>query len=82
MQVKAKMNDQGRLVIPAACREAAGIAPGAEVIIDVIGEGELRLRTKGQAIRTAQEIVARYLRKDSDPVAALIVERRKEAERE
>jgi AbrB family looped-hinge helix DNA binding protein len=82
MSAKAKMNDQGRLVIPAACREAAGIAPGAEVMIDVVGEGELRLRTKRQAIKKAQALVARHLRKDSDPVAALIAERRKEAERE
>ena len=82
MQAKARMNNQGRLVIPAACREAAGIEPGDEVLIDVLGEGELRLRTKQQAIRRAQEIVARHSRKGSDPVAELIAERRKEAERE
>ena len=50
----------GRLVIPAECRAAAGIKPGDELLIEAIGEGELRLRTGEQAIKTAQAIVARY----------------------
>lgn len=82
MRGKAKMNQQGRLVIPAACREQAGIAPGDELLVEVVGEGELRLRTKQQALRRAQEIVARHGSKDRDLVAELIAERRKEARRE
>ncbi len=39
-------------------------------------------RERIRGIRRAQEIVARHSRKDSDPVADLIAERRKEAERE
>jgi AbrB family looped-hinge helix DNA binding protein len=78
---KAKLNEQGRLVIPAECREAAGMKPGAEVLIEVIGEGELRLRTKQQAIRKAQAIVAKRVGKGRDLVAELIAERRKEAAR-
>ena len=53
------------------------IAPVAE-----IGEGELRLRTRRQAIREAQAIVARYLPKGRDLVQELIDERRDEAARE
>ncbi|HLI22525.1 MAG TPA: AbrB/MazE/SpoVT family DNA-binding domain-containing protein [Stellaceae bacterium] len=82
MHGKAKMNEQGRVVIPAACREEAGIAPGTELLIEVVGEGELRLRTREQAIRVAQEIFARHSRKGADPVAELIAERRREAKRE
>jgi AbrB family looped-hinge helix DNA binding protein len=82
MHGKAKMNGQGRLVIPAACREKAGIAPGDELLIEVVGDGELRLRTKREALRRAQEIVARHVPKDRDLVAELIAERRKEARRE
>ena len=79
MQGKSKINEQGRLVIPAECRQAAGLKPGEEVIIEVLGEGELRLRTKRQAIRRAQEIVARRVPKERDLASELIAERRSEA---
>jgi AbrB family looped-hinge helix DNA binding protein len=82
MSVKTRVNQQGRIVIPAECRAAAGVKPGDELLVEVVGEGELRLRTPAQAIKTAQEIVARYIPKDRDLVAELIAERRAEAERE
>jgi AbrB family looped-hinge helix DNA binding protein len=78
----AKMNEQGRIVIPAVCREKAGIAPGEELLVDVVGEGELRLRTKQQALKRAQEILGKRLPKGRDLVAELIAERRREAKRE
>jgi len=76
------MNQQGRIVIPAECRAAAGLKPGDELLIEPIGEGELRLRTRRQAIKEAQAIVARYLPKGRDLVQELIDERRDEAARE
>ncbi len=82
MIAKAKINSQGRIVIPAECREAAGMRSGVEIMIEVVGRGELRLRTKSEAIRRAQAIVARYIPKDRDLVAELIAERRREAARE
>jgi len=82
MAARAKLNHQGRIVIPAECRSAAGIKPGDELLIEAIGEGELRLRTPEQAIKAAQAIVARHVPKDRDLVAELIAERRAEARRE
>jgi AbrB family looped-hinge helix DNA binding protein len=82
MAGRVKINQQGRLVIPAECRAAAGIKPGDELLVDVLGEGELRLRTPAQAIRAAQAIVARHVPKERDLVAELIAERRAEARRE
>jgi AbrB family looped-hinge helix DNA binding protein len=82
MRGKARVNQQGRIVIPVECRSAAGIKPGDEVLIESVGEGELRLRTRRQAIKTAQSIVARRVPKSRDLVAELITERRKEAGRE
>ena len=81
MAVRAKINQQGRIVIPAECRAAAGIKPGDELLIEAIGEGELRLRTRQQALKEAQAIVARY-GSGRDLVAELIAERREEAKRE
>jgi AbrB family looped-hinge helix DNA binding protein len=82
MHARARINDQGRIVIPAECRAAAGLKPGDELLIEAIGEGELRLRTPEQAIKAAQAIVARHVPKNRDLVAELIAERRAEAERE
>jgi len=82
MQGKVRVNQQGRIVIPAECRSAAGIKPGDELLIELVGEGELRLRTRRQAIKIAQSIVARRVPKTRDLVAELIAERREEARRE
>ena len=82
MRGRARINHQGRIVIPAECRAAAGLKPGDEVLIEAVGEGELRLRTREQAIKEAQAIVARYLPKGRDLVQELIDERRDEAARE
>jgi AbrB family looped-hinge helix DNA binding protein len=82
MTARARINQQGRIVIPAECRAAAGLKPGDDLLIEAIGEGELRLRTRRQAIKEAQAIVARYLPKGRDLVQELIDERRNEAARE
>jgi AbrB family looped-hinge helix DNA binding protein len=82
MIVKARVNNQGRVVLPVECREAAGIAPGDEIMVEVVAAGELRLRSKRAALKRAQALVAKYIPKDRDLVAELIAERREEAERE
>lgn len=82
MIARARLNEQGRVVIPVECREAADFKPGDEVLIEVVGKGELRLRSKQQAIRRAQAIVARRLPKGRNLASELIEERRKEAERD
>jgi AbrB family looped-hinge helix DNA binding protein len=81
MAARAKVNQQGRIVIPAECRKAAGIKPGDELLVEAVGEGELRLRTPQQALKEAQRIVALY-GSGRDLVAELIAERRAEARRE
>ena len=61
---------------------AAGLEPGEEVVIEPVGEGELRLQTKESALKEAQAMVARYLPGGRDLVQELIDERRQEAARE
>ena len=82
MRGRARINQQGRSVIPAECRAAAGLKPGDDLLIEPVGEGELRLRTRRQAIKEAQATVARYAGKKRDLVAELVTERREEAKRE
>lgn len=81
MAARTRLNQQGRIVIPAECRAAAGLKPGDDLIVEVVGEGDLRLRTREQALKEAQRIVARY-GSNRDLVAELIAERREEAHRE
>jgi antitoxin PrlF len=82
MQARTKINRQGRIVVPAECRAAAGLKPGDDLIVETLGEGELRLSTPRRAIKEAQTIVARHRKTGSDPVQELIDERRAEAARE
>jgi AbrB family looped-hinge helix DNA binding protein len=82
MRATAKINRQGRIVIPAECRAAAGLKPGDDVIVEAVGEGEIRMSTPRHAVKEAQAIVARHRKSESDPVQELIEERRAEAARE
>jgi AbrB family looped-hinge helix DNA binding protein len=82
MTLWARINQQGRIAIPAECRAAAGLKPGDELLVETVGKGELRLLTKEQALKEAQRIVARSSPGSRDLVAELIAERRAEAERE
>jgi AbrB family looped-hinge helix DNA binding protein len=82
MSATARMNHQGRIVIPAECRAAAGLKPGDELIVEATAEGELHLRTREQAIKRAQAIIAPHLPKGRDLVQEFIDERRAEAARE
>jgi AbrB family looped-hinge helix DNA binding protein len=76
------VDEQGGIVVPAECRAAAGLKPGDELLVEVVGEGELRLRTPEQALRDAQQrIVARY-GSGRDMLAELIAERPAKSARE
>ncbi len=78
---KARLTQGGRIVIPAAYRKALGLNVGDEVILR-LDDGELRLFTRLQAIRRAQELMRRYIPDDRSLVDELIAERRAEAARE
>jgi AbrB family looped-hinge helix DNA binding protein len=76
-QVKAKLGEGGRIVIPAEYRQALGLQVGDEVILRLEGR-ELRIYTLNQAIRRAQELVNRYIPKERSLADELIAERRSE----
>lgn len=76
-QVKAKLGEGGRIVIPAEYRQALGLQVGDEVILRLEGK-ELRIFTLNQAIRRAQELVNRYIPKERSLADELIAERRSE----
>jgi AbrB family looped-hinge helix DNA binding protein len=81
MQAKAKLNANGRVVIPAPVRRALDLRPGDELIMRV-EDGELRLSTRRQALARARRMIRQYIPEDVDLTQSLIDDRRKEAERE
>ncbi|MDF2781385.1 MAG: looped-hinge helix binding domain, AbrB family [Geminicoccaceae bacterium] len=81
LQARARLNANGRVVIPAAVRKALDLRPGDELIIRV-ADGELRLSTRRQALARARRMIREYIPSDEDLTQSLIDDRRAEAARE
>ena len=79
--VSTKVANGGRLVIPAEFRRELGLEVGDEVIIRV-EDGELRILTRGEAVKRAQKKVRQYVKQGRSLVDELGAERRAEAGRE
>lgn len=77
---RARVNQQGRLVIPSEVRAAAGIKPGSDVVLEAC-DGEVRIRSVDAAIARVQEKYKRLAR-SRNVVDELLTERREEAKRE
>ena len=80
-EVRAKVNENGRVVIPAQFREAFGIKAGDEVVFSVEGNS-LRIETRMQRLRRAQEYICSVIPADVSLVDELIAERREEFRKE
>ena len=78
---RAKINDEGRLVIPAAYRKQYGLGAGQEVMFRPTQEG-LLITTYDQALQRFQDDVASLVGPDANLVDELIADRRKEAAKE
>ncbi len=76
-EVRTKVAEGGRIVIPVEYRRALGMDVGDEVILR-LGEGELTVLTPRQAIRRAQQLVRRYIPEGRRLAEELISERREE----
>ena len=80
-QIKTRLGEGGRIVIPAEYRQALGLNVGDEVILR-LEDGQVRIMTLRQAIKRAQELVSRYVPQERSLADELIAERRLEAENE
>jgi AbrB family looped-hinge helix DNA binding protein len=78
---KLRLGPDGRVLIPAAFREALGLSEG-DTLIASINDGELNLLTRGAAVRRAQAIVRQFVPEGVSLVDELIEDRRREVERE
>jgi bifunctional DNA-binding transcriptional regulator/antitoxin component of YhaV-PrlF toxin-antitoxin module len=75
---RGKINEEGRLVIPAAYRKQYGLANGQEVMLRATQEG-LLIATFDQALQRFQDDVTALVGPNVSLVDELIADRRKEA---
>lgn len=81
LKARARVNQNGRVVIPAAFRKKLGIRAGDEVILRV-EEDELRITTLKRNIERAQQFVRKFVKPAESLVDELIAERREAARNE
>ena len=81
VETRTKVNENGRLVIPASFRKALGINVGDEVVVRM-EDDELRIMTLKRRIERAQASVRTYVKPGRSLVDELIAERREAAKRE
>jgi AbrB family looped-hinge helix DNA binding protein len=74
-----RINENGRVVIPASFRRALGIKPG-EIVVLRLEKDELRITTLRQRLAKAQQLVRAHVPPSTSLADELIAERR-EAER-
>lgn len=79
--MRARLDKNGRIVLPAACRKALGLHPGDVVTIRV-EDCEARVVPLDESIRRVQAIVRQHFGPGRSLSDELIAERRAEAERE
>lgn len=79
--VKLKMGADGRILIPAEMRKAAGMGPN-DVILAEVKDGEIRLATSLTRLRQLQAMLAPLAPPGVSIVDEFIAEKRAEAARE
>jgi AbrB family looped-hinge helix DNA binding protein len=78
MEARVRVNENGRVVIPASFRKSLGIQSGDEILLRVEAD-ELRLSTLKSRLKQAQELAARYVEPGTLLSEELIAERREAA---
>jgi len=81
METRQRVNENGRIVIPASFRKALGINIGDEVVLRM-EDDELRITTLKRRIERAQRLVRKHVARGTSLVDELIDERREAARNE
>ncbi len=80
-EIRQRVNENGRVVIPASFRKALGINIGDEVVLRM-EDDELRITTLKRRIERAQRLVRKHVKRGTSLVDELIAERREAARNE
>jgi AbrB family looped-hinge helix DNA binding protein len=81
LKTRMRVNENGRVVIPASFRERLGIRVGDEVVL-WIQDDELRISTLKHNIERAQRLVRKHVKAGTSLVDELIAERSEAARNE
>jgi len=81
LKTRVRVNENGRVVIPASFRKRLGIHVGDEVVLQ-IEDDELRITTLKRNIERAQRLVRKHVKPGTSLVDELIEERRQAARNE
>jgi AbrB family looped-hinge helix DNA binding protein len=81
LETRVRVNENGRVVIPASFRKALGIKIGDEVVLR-IEDDELRITTMKRRIERAQHLVRSRIKAGKSLAEELIKERREAARNE
>ncbi len=74
-ETRQRVNENGRVVIPASFRKALGINIGDEVVLRM-EDDELRITTLKRRVERAQRLVQKHVKRGASLVDELIAERR------
>ncbi len=74
-ETRLRVNENGRVVIPASFRKALGINVGDELVLR-IEDDELRITTLKRRLERAQSLVRKHVKPGTSLVDELIAERR------
>jgi AbrB family looped-hinge helix DNA binding protein len=77
-ETRQRVNENGRVVIPASFRKALGINVGDEVVLRMVDD-ELRITTLKRRVERAQRLVRKHVKRGTSLVDELIAERREAA---
>jgi AbrB family looped-hinge helix DNA binding protein len=80
-ETRARVNENGRVVIPASYRKALGINVGDEVLLRIEND-ELRISTLKRRLERARRRIRRYVKPGRLLADEFIAERREAAKRE
>ncbi|QQS31703.1 MAG: AbrB/MazE/SpoVT family DNA-binding domain-containing protein [Acidobacteriota bacterium] len=82
MGATTTMTGGGRIVIPAEIRKRLGLKSGERFNVEVDADDSLRITSRTQALRRAQQLFRQQVPEGTPVVDEFIAERRKEAENE
>jgi len=81
ISIQARMNENGRIVIPFRIRRALGLKPGDTVVM-TLEDGALRIEPHGMRLRQIQAELRKFAKPDAPASDKLIADRREEARTE